>query len=454
VGNVVKPTNTDNPPPSKGDHAALAHSSHQVRQQAYRLLLACWQARDTVGYRLDKAVQQASTAYTPDNARWLRTHVYGTCRFWHWCAQALAPFSRIPLHKLDDRVRVLLQLGAFWLLQLDNLPDYAAVQQAVQLGHRLPPHLKNYINAVLRQLAQHQVEVLQPEQQLVLPPANAMLPPWLKDLVVEENAQQQLGEYLQSPPPLGIRLRPGSDWASLTPALTAAGWSVTPHGHYPDTLGTVLTLPDHTTPQPLTSVEGFAAGQWLLQEASSAQVPLVIKATLTTAPRVIVDACAGLGMKTLALADAFPEAMLIALEPDATRFAQLQANVQRCGLGQRVMTINTPVENWQPSSAIASTIDVVLADVPCSATGTLRRHPELGLRTVPLAPDMVAQQRQILSTIQGWQVANLVLSTCSILPAENDETVEWLVAQGRRLIFQKSISIDYQEDGFFIAILS
>ena len=428
--------------------------SSAVRLAAYKLLLNCWQ--QTPGFRLDAALRESR--FTDQDLRWLRTHVYGACRTWHACAWLLAQASKTPLHKLDVRVRVLLQLGTYWLRFMDSMPAYAAVQQIGELARqaRLPKHLCGFINGVLRHIS----------ADAVIPDA-AWLPEWL---TVEPQCLPQMLKALQPPPPLGLRVRPG--FALPQAAMAAAGWHVTPLAPDDPEDNAKTNLIDasqidgsQTAPQqaacwlasraekaehslPLTELPGFADGHWLIQDASSAQVATVMAQHLSA--KVIVDACAGLGMKTMALADAYPHAHVIALEPDARRFAQLQQNLQRCQLTDRVTAVQTTAQQWQPSQSI----DVVLTDVPCSATGTVRRHPEILLRSQPLDLGLIQQQRDILTAALAWRPRHLVYSTCSVLPAENVQQVDWLATQGLTPVLIKDISIKNTNDGFHIAILS
>jgi 16S rRNA (cytosine967-C5)-methyltransferase len=405
--------------------------SFQVRLASYRLLLACWQQQP--GFRLDAQIRQHPFEQ-PADARWLRSHVYGACRHWWACSALLAQASKTPLDKLDARVRTLLQLGVYWLRFVDAMPDYAALQQIGELAKhgRLPKHLQGYINGVLRHIP--------PASGL---PAVACLPPWL------HGQPANLVQVLHQPPTMGIRVRPGYNVQQVVSTLTASGWAVEP-----GTRPTLLSVSGGTGM--LTALDGFAAGQWLIQDASSAEVAFTVNEWFNTlcdtqpAPGVIVDACAGLGMKTLGLADTFPQARIMALEPDAARFKQLQENVARCQLGDRVTAIQTTVQDWTPTQPV----DCVLTDVPCSATGTLRRHPEILLRADPLDAALLATQQGILNTILGWRPNVLVYSTCSLLPPENDDQVAWLVRQGLQAHLIKTLSIENNHDGFFIAILS
>jgi 16S rRNA (cytosine967-C5)-methyltransferase len=376
------------------------------------------------------------TPFVDQDLRWLRTHVYGACRTWHACAWLLAQASKTPLPKLDARVRVLLQLGSYWLRFVDTMPAYAAVQQTGELARQagLPKHLIGFINGVLRHLPSADI------------PAQAWLPDWLP-----AKAEQLPGivQALQQAPALGLRIRPGFDLPRN--AMQQAGWQLTPTSHDP---ACWLAHRSKTDGQKspvltaLTDLPGFDQGHWLIQDASSAQVATTMAQNLNA--QTIVDACAGLGMKTMALADAYPDAHIIALEPDETRFALLQQNLQRCQLQHRVTCVQATAQQWQPDQPV----DVLLTDVPCSATGTVRRHPEILLRSDPLQPELIEQQRDILLAALTWQPKHLVYSTCSVLPPENDHQVDWLVVQGLTRVFVNSISLDIKHDGFYIAILS
>jgi 16S rRNA (cytosine967-C5)-methyltransferase len=414
--------------------ATAAHSLH-VRRQAYKLLLQTLQATPGT-FRLDVALRQSPLTH-PADQRWLRSHVYGCLRHWWQMAHWLQSVSNTPLHKLDAKVRVLLQLGAYWGFCVTDMPLYAAVQQigAIAKAERLPKHLVGFCNAVLRKL-----------DPCNLPPVQHALPPWLA--AQTPPAQwASLGQTLLQPPPLGLRLRPHANALVVQQELTQAGWHITPNTTQPDTLWSVTG--GHGL---LTECPSFKAGEWVIQEASSAQLAWALP---LDNPTYLVDACAGLGMKTLALADRFPMAHIVALEPDATRFAQLQANLARCQLTHRVTALHTTAQAWHPRQhSLHAVPNCVLVDAPCSASGTVRRHPELMLNPFTQLTGYTQTQQAILTAVQGYGAPLLAYSTCSVFAAENSHTVDTLVAQGLRLLDSQQIAISDQQDGFYIAILS
>jgi 16S rRNA (cytosine967-C5)-methyltransferase len=181
-----------------------------------------------------------------------------------------------------------------------------------------------------------------------------------------------------------------------------------------------------------------------------------------------LDVCAAPGGKTLQLADA--GAVVTALDISAPRMTRVKENLTRTGLAAELVV--TDALHWQPDAPF----DAILLDAPCSATGTLRRHPDLPfIKDGSEVAGLVALQAALLDRALGWLKpgGRLVYCTCSLLPAEGEDQLaaallrhpglrvvtpaqpwlppEWVTAQGG-----VRLRPDYWGgmDGFFIATLA
>ena len=170
----------------------------------------------------------------------------------------------------------------------------------------------------------------------------------------------------------------------------------------------------------VSALPGYAEGAWWVQDAAAA-VPVRLFGDL--AGRTALDLCAAPGGKTLQLAAA--GAAVTALDASEARLRRLRENLGRTGLAAEVVAADALA--WEPGRRF----DAVLVDAPCSATGTIRRHPDLPyLRTGRELGPLVALQAALLRRAWDWVApgGRLVYCVCSLLPAEGEEQVARFLA--------------------------
>lgn len=264
-------------------------------------------------------------------------------------------------------------------------PGHGVVNAAVEIarGNRKTAHLAGLVNAVLRAV---------PEGPL---PGVQKLPRWLRQPLVHawgREAVAGIEAAHAAEPSLDLTLRPGAE-APAGEALPTGSLRLASGGQ-------VSALP------------GYAAGGWWVQDAAAALPARLLDAQ--PGERVL-DLCAAPGGKTLQLAAA--GASVVALDLSEARLARLRENLARTGLTAEVVAADAL--DWQPGEAF----DAILLDAPCSATGTLRRHPELPfVRDGSDVPGLVALQARLLDRALGWlrPGGRLVFATCSLLPEEGE----------------------------------
>lgn len=267
-------------------------------------------------------------------------------------------------------------------------PAHGVVNAAVEMVRRgkRTVHLAGLVNAVLRAV---------PEEGILdgLPPQR--LPRWLRQPLVHLHGREVVEaiEALQaSHPPIDLTLRAGRP---------APEGEVLPTGS--------LRLSEGGQ---LTALPGFAEGAWWVQDAAAALVARLLDAR--PGERVL-DLCAAPGGKTMQLADAGAE--VVALDISGPRMARVAENLARTGLTATLVVADAL--QWEPEAAF----DAILLDAPCSATGTIRRHPDL-----PFVKDgsevegLVALQAALIDRALGWLKpgGRLVFSTCSLLQEEGE----------------------------------
>ncbi len=340
-------------------------------------------------------------------------------RWWLRFDAAIDGLLEKPLRHKDPAVHALLVLG---LVQLEvlELQDYAAVAATVEAVRALKrPQLAGLVNAVLRRWQRERVSLI--ARLDAQPQTRHAHPAWLASALKHDWPAQAEAVMMADnrEPPLMLRVnRQRTDTASLMDALQGAGHAASRH----EWLRDALSLPHSVD---VTRMPGFEDGLFAVQDGA-AQIAADL-ADLHGGMRVL-DACAAPGGKACHLLER-AEIDLTALEFDAGRAERIRENLMRLRLNARIVIgdAGAPAEWWN-----GVPFERILIDAPCSATGVLRRRPDVRLhrRESDIAA-MQLQQRRILSAL--WPLlapgGRLVYITCSVLRAENEAIVGELLAQ-------------------------
>jgi len=308
-----------------------------------------------------------------------------------------------PLPRRAAAVRQLLRLGVCQLLFLET-PPHAAVDTTVELiagrgGGEAG--FKGLINAILRRVDRERAAWL---ERTAEPALNT--PAWLWESWAATYGIERTGEiaaaHLREPP------------LDLTPKSDAAGWR--------DRLGATL-LPTGglrlALDGPIESLPGFAEGAWWVQDAAAA---LPARLLGDVAGRRVVDLCAAPGGKTAQLAAAGAD--VIAVDRSAPRLERLRSNLTRLGLNAAISIADATL--WQPDQPA----DAVLLDAPCSATGTIRRHPDVPWLKQPndVAKLTALQARLLQAALTMVRPGGLIVfCTCSLQPEEGPAHIDALL---------------------------
>ncbi|MFT3690390.1 RsmB/NOP family class I SAM-dependent RNA methyltransferase [Paenirhodobacter sp.] len=298
-------------------------------------------------------------------------------------------------------LRVVLWLATYELCT--GAPPHGVVNAAVALvrsGGRRTEGFTGLTNAVLRKVAEDTAR-----WESLPPPA---LPGWLRGRLMSAwgkvAVQRMEAAHLLGAP---LDLTAKGDPVALAEEL---GAELLPTGS--------LRLPAGAQ---VTDLPGYAEGRWWVQDAAAALPARVL------APRAgerVLDLCAAPGGKTLQLAAAGAD--VAALDISEGRLARLHENLDRCGLRARVVAADAL--EWEPEAPF----DAILLDAPCSATGTIRRHPDL-----PFVKDaagikaLFPLQSALIDRALGWLKpgGRLVYATCSLLPEEGERQIEAAMAR-------------------------
>jgi len=335
---------------------------------------------------------------------------YGTLRHYGAVATLLSQLLEKPLP--DERLRCLL-LIAIYQLQYDKAASHTVVDQAVKAAsYSKKTWAKGLVNGVLRNFLRQQTSLT---DALVGDEIAQYSYPqwWITKLKFQyPDDWQQLLEAGNQHPPMTLRVNPRkisiNDYCDK---LSAYGYAFTQLG------GNAVML---MKPMPVDKIPGFNEGEVSVQDFGAQLAGYALD--LNNGQRVL-DACCAPGGKTgqiLELADVD----LVAVDHDATRIQRTQSNIDRLGLDATMLVGDAAkTDDWWDGK----TFDRILADVPCTASGIVRRHVDIKwLRREADIASFAKQQAQILPSL--WQLlakgGKLLYVTCSIFHEENQRQID------------------------------
>lgn len=408
---------------------------------------------------LDAVLSEIRAAEAAPSAAFIQECLYGVCRRYYSLGALLDRCLDKPLRGRDLPLRMLLLAGLNEATRMST-PAYALVDEAVNACEDLGrPWARALVNAVLRK-ALRERDATQANE--AGSEASWDHPAWLIEAVRADwpDHWQAILEAGNARAPMTLRVNlQRVARAQYLAQLTDAGHAAQATTHSP--AGLILTQPC-----PVSALPGFAEGSCSVQD-EAAQLAASL---LDCAPgNRVLDACAAPGGKSAHLLEQTPGIDLLALDSSERRLRDCNATLARLGLVCRTVQADArcfaPVDN-----SGTPTFDRILLDAPCSATGVIRRHPDIKLRRA--ATDVQAAtvtQRELLDNLWRHLAPGgmLLYATCSVLRAENDEviahfcsatqdvrhvplTADWGVATrfGRQTLPGES-----DMDGFYYALL-
>lgn len=354
-----------------------------------------------------------------------RSLVYGTVRWHIRLVAVLSKLSARPVEELDPELRALILVGLFQLLHTD-IASHAVVSETVEAARVLrQPKAAGFVNAILRRCQRESAEVLAAientnESSLSIRTSH---PLWFVQSLANDWPDQHAAilDANNAHPPMWLRVNSRrSTTDEYVRRLQAAGLVVhtsecAPHAIRLETPTDVRNLPD------------FAAGFVSVQDAAAQlAAPLL-------APRSgdrVLDACAAPGGKTCHLLEIAPHIReMTAVDISAARLRKVQENLTRLDLKATLLTGDAcEPEDWWDGRPF----DRILLDVPCSATGVIRRHPDIKmLRRASDIEELAMRQTELLARL--WPLVapggRLLYASCSALRAENADIISDFLRQ-------------------------
>ncbi len=406
------------------------------------------------GQSLSNALPAAQQQVKPRDQPLLQEICYGSLRYLPRLESIANELMDKPL-KGKQRVFHHLILVGIYQLSFMRIPAHAAVGETVEGTKTLKgPRLRGLINAVLRNYQRNQEEL----------DAHAMShnsgkyghPSWLLKLLQDAYPQQwqDIIEANNSKAPMWLRVNhqhhSRDEYQQL---LKNENIDSSIHSEASDALKLAA-------PCDVTKLPGFEKG-WVSVQDAAAQ--LSINYLTPKDGELILDCCAAPGGKTAHILERTQDAQVVAIDCDDSRLKRVHDNLQRLQLKAQVICgdARKPKDWWQGEQ-----FDRILLDAPCSATGVIRRHPDIKwLRRGDDIAALAELQSEILDAM--WQQlkpgGTLVYATCSITPQENSEQVKAFLARTANAQLEGSpvdnpgrqvLPGEEDMDGFYYAILT
>ena len=327
----------------------------------------------------------------------------------------LGKLSTVKLEKMEPAVRNALRLGAYQVLFLDRVPDHAAVSEAVDLARKgsKNPRSAGLVNGVLRSLVRQKDSLEPPED----PAVRYSHPQWLADLFTRRLGREEAAALMAAnngePPTCAQVNTTKATVEEVTDSLRAEGVEVQPHPWLPNCL-----LLSHTGS--LEDLTAFREGLFYIQDAAAKL------AVLAADPREgmdVLDACAGPGGKSFAAAIAmWGEGKVVSCDIHPHKMDLIRAGAKRLGLD----CISAEVlDGRECKEEFLDGFDLVLADVPCSGLGIIRKKPDIRYKDPKPLEGLPRVQKAILDNVCRYVRPGGVLlyATCTLLERENEDVV-------------------------------
>ncbi|MEL0089763.1 MAG: transcription antitermination factor NusB [Rhodospirillales bacterium] len=365
------------------------------RRVALQTLDACLGRK----FPLDRAFEEAATNLEGRDRAFVRALVATTLRRLGQIDSVFEKHLKRPIPKKALTARNILRLGVAQLLFLKT-PAHAAVGETTALAtSRATANYKGLINAVLRRVAEAGVSSLQDQDAARLNTPGWLWESWVKSY--GRNLAYEIASAHMTEAPLDLTIF----------AKTSEKWAEILEGELLPT-GTVR----RSNGGRIESMVGYHDGAWAPQDAAAA-LPALLFGEVTG--KQILDLCAAPGGKTAQLAAA--GAYVTAVDANERRLNRLKANLQRLELTAK--TVVADVLDWRPKTPVQG----VLLDVPCSSTGTIRRHPDLPwIKSTSEVKALLPIQAQMLQAASEMLEPGglLIYACCSLQPEEGERQVQ------------------------------
>jgi 16S rRNA (cytosine967-C5)-methyltransferase len=348
--------------------------------------------------------------------------------------------------KLEPKLRDILRLGAYQILFLDRVPDRAAVDEAVKAAKKQVPRASGLVNAVLRAISSDKNSLLEPPDL----ETKYSHPKWLVDEFTERLGREGCEEWLRannSPAPITVianTLR--TDPEGLLKSLRSDGVEALPIKSFPGAFE-IRGAGD------ITELSAWKDGLMLVQDIAAR---LSVEAAAPGPGETVIDCCAAPGGKSFSASMLMGNCgKIIAMDIHEHKLKLIEAGAKRLG----VNIISTVLcDAREPGPELTDSADLVIADVPCSGFGTIRKKPDVRYKKREDVARLPGIQLEILSSISKCvkKGGRLLYSTCTLRKSENEDVAGRFLDLNPQfeLIQMRTLwpQID-GTDGFFICLM-
>ncbi|MBE6918190.1 MAG: 16S rRNA (cytosine(967)-C(5))-methyltransferase RsmB [Ruminococcaceae bacterium] len=327
--------------------------------------------------------------------------------------------------KLESVIRNILRIGGYQILFMDKIPHHAAVNEAVEMTRRANrPKAAGMVNAVLRKFVANWMNMP------ALPGATADYlsvryshPKWLVERLMELLGPEEAEAYFRMNNeivPTTIQTNTLKTTAEeLEKELRHAGVTVEKHPWLPGCFEVSAT-------GDLESLPAFTEGRFMVQDAAARLVATIAQ----PAPDAkVMDVCAAPGGKSFALAiDMKDQGQIVSCDIHPHKLKLIESGAQRLGI---TSIRAAQADGREPHAAWQQTADLVVADVPCSGLGIIRKKPDIRYKNPKELAQLPAIQLAILKNASTYvrSGGTLIYSTCTVLPEENEAVTEEFLAK-------------------------
>ncbi len=425
-----------------------------LRAQVIRVIVSV-QEGESLNTLLPKALEK-----TPERDRGLFNElVMGTLRHWFALDAVLQPMLARPL--TDNRVQAALHLGLYQIFQT-RIPPHAAISETVDAAKQLGQEkASGLVNALLRRTLREQTELQEIFDQ------HHALPDWLANQLEKDWGDEWLtiAESLRHSAPLFLRVNKRQ--RTRTGYLDALALQGVNANSTDQSTPEAIQLLQHVN---IPSLPGYLEGWFSVQDLNAQRCAALFNDNDCKGldGKVVLDACAAPGGKTAHLLEQYTPQKLIALDSDSYRLKRVRENLNRLELfdQNRVTVATADASAWLAEAPI----DAILLDAPCSATGVLRRHPDIRLlrQATDIAQTVTLQAKLLDHLWSQLKVGGrLVYITCSLLKSENEDQIASFLKRTPNAV-EKPIVADWgiqrpigrqcfpatdSGDGFYFAVL-
>ncbi|MDD6311526.1 MAG: 16S rRNA (cytosine(967)-C(5))-methyltransferase RsmB [Firmicutes bacterium] len=389
----------------------------------------------------------------PSSPAFVRELVYGVLERKITLDYYIEQLVKNGIKSLKSRELTILRMGIYQLTYMNSVPEYAAVNESVNLAKKYCNGKDKLINGVLREYQHRKIMIKLPEEdvdEVQYLSVKYSYEPWIIELWLKYYDRafvEKLLEAGNSKPPMTIRL----NWLKvikkdLVDALEKRGFEVED--------GTLCQNALHVKGSGLLDSDLYGHGLFTPQDESSM---LVAEKLNPKHGDLIMDVCAAPGGKTTAIAERMNNTgKIIASDIYRRKMENVAREAKRLGIE------NIEIRTWDATrvdSAYVAKADGVLVDAPCSGLGVVRRKPEIKYKEKPeKMNELPKKQLTILSSSSAYVKVGgtLVYSTCTINPEENEQVVDKFLRKNSsfKKIEQKLLlPTEDNTDGFFICVM-